>query len=510
MVYTITLNPSLDYYIKIKDLQVGEINRTSGEEIFPGGKGINVSILLSRLGEKTTALGFKAGFTGEEIERLLKEEKVNCDFISCEGSSRINIKVTGNKETQINGDGPVMKKEYLDKLYDKLQAVGKDDVLVLAGSAPRSLGRNVYKDIIEHLPHKETKVVVDAAGGLLEASLSAKPFLVKPNVEELRNLFGVNIRTDEEILEYASKLQDMGAKNVIVSLGPHGGVMLTEEGAVMTCQSPRGDIVNTTGAGDSLVAGFLYKYLESKDMKKSFYMALRCGSATACSSGIAKREAIIDKYKALVLDLDGTLLDTIEDLTAAVNYSLTQYNQPNLSVDEVRSIVGNGIRNLMIRSVPGGEECETFEEEFALFLKYYLDHLYVYSTVYPGMMDVLKRCKELGIPVGIVSNKEEGAVGQIVDHFFKDYIVSYAGDNMVRAKKPAKDSVYAALNQIDPELKAEDVLYVGDSGVDSLTAECAGMDCLLVSWGFRPREELEQLTCMTIIDKAEEIMYFLK
>lgn len=510
MVYTITLNPSLDYYIKIKELEVGEINRASAEDIFPGGKGINVSILLSRLNTETTALGFKAGFTGEEIERLLNEEKVNCDFISCEGNSRINIKVTSAKETQINGDGPKMKPEYIEELYKKLQTIGKDDYLVLAGSAPRSLGSGVYKDIIEHLPYKETKVVVDAAGRLLQETLDNKPFLVKPNIEELCQLFDVKIRSDEEVLPYAKKLQEMGARNVIVSLGANGGIMITEDGQVMTCKSPRGDVVNSTGAGDSLVAGFLCRYIETEDMKQAFYMALKCGSATACSSGIASADAILNNYKALMLDLDGTLLDTIKDLNEAVNYSLTQYNQPTIPVERMKDMVGRGIRNLMAQAVPDGEDCPTFEDEFGLFLKYYLEHLYVYSEVYPGMMDLLKKCKELGVPVGIVSNKEEGAVGQIVEHFFDGYIDAYAGDNMVRAKKPAKDSVYAALNEIDPSIKAEDVLYVGDSGVDSLTAECAGMDCLLVSWGFRPREELEELTCMTVIDDAEEILYFLR
>lgn len=508
MVYTVTLNPSLDYYIKIKELKIGEINRTNSEEIFPGGKGINVSILLSRLGIETTALGFKAGFTGEEIERLLGEEDVKCDFISCEGSSRINIKVTGTKETQINGDGPVMKNEYLEKLYDKLLDIDKDDILVLAGSAPRSLGTSVYKSIIEHLPYRETKVVVDAAGGLLEDALTTNPFLVKPNVEELCNLFKTTIRSNDEVIRYAKQLQNMGARNVIVSRGVNGGVMVTEDGETYSSLPPRGEVVNSTGAGDSVVAGFLYSFIESDNMKKAFYMGMRCGSATACSSGIASADAILNNYKALALDLDGTLLDTIDDLAAAVNYSLEKFNQPTHSVDEIRNMVGNGIRNLMARAVPGGEDCPTFEDQFGAFLKYYLENLYVYSSVYPGMMELLEECKKRGIPVGIVSNKEEGAVGKIVEHFFDGYITSYAGDNMVRAKKPAKDSVYAVLKDIDESLNPSDVLYVGDSGVDSLTAECAGMDCLLVSWGFRPREELEQLTCMAIIDSADEIMYF--
>ena len=508
MIYTVTLNPSLDYYIKIKQLKIGEINRTNSEEIFPGGKGINVSILLSRLGVPTTALGFKAGFTGEEIERLLVEEDVRCDFISCEGSSRINIKITGTKETQVNGDGPAMKDEYLEKLYNKLLDIGKDDILVLAGSAPRSLGTGVYKSIIEHLPNRDIKVVVDAAGGLLEDALTTNPFLVKPNVEELCNLFKTTIRSNDEVIYYAKKLQDMGARNVIVSRGVNGGVMVTEEGEIYNSLPPRGEVVNSTGAGDSVVAGFLYSYLESENMKKSFYMGMRCGSATACSFGIASAEDVFNNYKALIVDLDGTLLDTIDDLAEAVNYSLKRFNQPTRSVEEIRDMVGNGIRNLMARAVPGGEDCPTFEDQFGIFLKYYLENLYVYSSVYPGMMDVLKECKKRGIPVGIVSNKEENAVGKIVKHFFEGYITAYAGDNMVRAKKPAKDSVYAVLKSIDESLNPGDVLYVGDSGVDSLTAECAGMDCLLVSWGFRPREELEQLTCMTIVDKAEEIMYF--
>lgn len=215
------------------------------------------------------------------------------------------------------------------------------------------------------------------------------------------------------------------------------------------------------------------------------------------------------RYKAVLFDLDGTLLDTILDLTEAVNYALKRYDQPTFTAEEVRSMVGRGIRNLMIDAVPGGESNPSFEEEFDVFLSYYMDHLYVYSSVYPGMMEVLLRLKECNIPVGIVSNKEEHAVGEIVSHFFRGYVTSYAGDNMIRPKKPARDIVDVVLRDIDKNLDARDVLYIGDSGVDADTASNAHLDCLLVSWGFRPREELVKLKCMAIIDSADEIYRYL-
>lgn len=510
MIYTITLNPSLDYYIKIKQLRIGEMNRSSKEEIYPGGKGINVSILLGRLGVETTALGLKAGFVGEQIEELLESENVKTRFIDCEGNSRINVKIDGNPETQINGDGPKMKTEYIGLLCNELGEVGADDILVLAGSAPRSLGTGIYKKIIESLPCKDTKVVVDAAGSLFKDALEMKPFLVKPNVEELSALFGVEIRSDEDAIFYAKKLIDMGARNVIVSLGVNGGLMITEEGEIITCRSPRGEVVNTIGAGDALVAGFISSYEIYGDYKRAFYYGIRCGSATACSKGIARADDIRNKYKAVIFDLDGTILNTIDDLADAVNYTLKQYGQSTYTIDEIRGFVGKGNRNLMKEAVPGGEDCETFEQEYDVFYKYYLEHLNIKSEVYPGVLDVLKELKRMGIPLGVVSNKNEEAVRQLMDEYFPGIFDAVVGDNMVRAKKPAKDSVYAALALLGKEYNNNNVLYVGDSGVDSLTAECAAMDCVLVSWGFRPKEELIDYTNMTIIDNPNEILYFVK
>lgn len=510
MVYTVTLNPSIDYYVKIKQFQVGEINRSSDEELQPGGKGINVSLLLSRLGVETTALGFKAGFVGEQMEELLSREKVKTSFISCEGNSRINVKIDGDPDTQINGEGPLITEAHLNKLYKKIEKIGPEDILVLAGSASKSLGTGVYKEIISHLKHEDTKLVVDAAGELLGEVLEEKPFLVKPNIEELSELFDVEIHNDEETLKYAKKLVDMGARNVIVSLGVNGALMITEEGETYRCRSPRGEIINAVGAGDSLVAGFLTSYTRYNNMKRAFYFALRCGSATACSRGIASAEEIRDKYKAVIFDLDGTILNTIEDLADAVNYTMERYNQPTFSVEQIQSFVGNGNVNLMKKAVPNGDENPLFGQQYDMFYKYYMEHLDVKSRPYEGIIELLTNIKELGIPMAVVSNKIEDGVKKLVEEFFPDLFTAALGDNMVRAKKPAKDSVNAALNILGSEYNNTNTLYVGDSGVDSLTAECAGMDCILVSWGFRSKEELVNYTNMIIVDSPEEILYFLK
>ncbi|MEE1007703.1 MAG: 1-phosphofructokinase [Agathobacter sp.] len=290
MIYTITFNPSLDYIVDVKDFKTGIVNRTEGEKIFPGGKGVNVSMVLKNLGADSIALGFEAGFTGKEIGRLLDEKGIKTDFITVkEGNSRINIKLRSAEETEINGQGPEIEKEDIEKLYGKLDKLQKGDCLVLAGSIPGVMPSSSYKDIMEYLKEKDIKIVVDATRELLTNVLCYKPFLIKPNNHELGEIFGVEINSKEDAIKYALKLQEKGARNVLVSMAKDGAVMVTEDGQKLASEAPKGEVRNSVGAGDSMVAGFLYGYLISESYEEAFRYGLATGSASAFSEGMATK-----------------------------------------------------------------------------------------------------------------------------------------------------------------------------------------------------------------------------
>lgn len=290
MIYTITFNPSLDYIVDVKDFKTGIVNRTEGEKIFPGGKGVNVSMVLKNLGADSIALGFEAGFTGKEIGRLLDEKGIKTDFITVkEGNSRINIKLRSAEETEINGQGPEIEKEDIEKLYGKLDKLQKGDCLVLAGSIPGVMPSSSYKDIMEYLKEKDIKIVVDATRELLTNVLCYKPFLIKPNNHELGEIFGVEINSKEDAIKYAIKLQEKGARNVLVSMAKDGAVMVTEDGQKLASEAPKGEVKNSVGAGDSMVAGFLYGYLISESYEEAFKYGLATGSASAFSEGMATK-----------------------------------------------------------------------------------------------------------------------------------------------------------------------------------------------------------------------------
>lgn len=290
MIYTITFNPSLDYIVDVKDFKTGIVNRTEGEKIFPGGKGVNVSMVLKNLGADSIALGFEAGFTGKEIGRLLDEKGIKTDFITVkEGNSRINIKLRSAEETEINGQGPEIEKEDIEKLYGKLDKLQKGDCLVLAGSIPGVMPSSSYKDIMEYLKEKDIKIVVDATRELLTNVLCYKPFLIKPNNHELGEIFEVEINSKEDAIKYALKLQEKGARNVLVSMAKDGAVMVTEDGQKLASEAPKGEVRNSVGAGDSMVAGFLYGYLISESYEEAFRYGLATGSASAFSEGMATK-----------------------------------------------------------------------------------------------------------------------------------------------------------------------------------------------------------------------------
>ncbi len=293
MIYTVTFNPSLDYVVTVDGFTGGIVNRTREEMIFPGGKGINVSMVLQNLGYESTALGFLAGFTGRELERLLAQKGIVTDFITVqEGMSRINVKLRSEQETEINGQGPVIAERDIEKLYEKLDALRDGDILVLAGSIPGGMPDSIYGDIMKRMQDKEVKLVVDATKDLLVNVLPYHPFLVKPNNHELGELFGVVLEEKEAVTVYAGKLQEMGARNVLVSMAGEGAVLVTENGSVLRADAPKGTVVNSVGAGDSMVAGFLAGYAQSGSYEEAFRMGICTGSASAFSEGLATKEMV--------------------------------------------------------------------------------------------------------------------------------------------------------------------------------------------------------------------------
>ena len=300
MIYTVTFNPSLDYIVSVKDFRPGMTNRTSSELMLAGGKGINVSMVLKNLGYETTAFGFLSGFTGQEIERLLKEKGISTEFIHIEnGTSRINLKIRSDVESEINGMGPVIRKEDLELLYEQLDTLKDDDVLVLAGSIPSGMPQSIYRDIMSRLQSKRIKIAVDATKDLLLNVLKFHPFLIKPNNHELGEMFGVVLKSDDEIVEYAKKLQVMGARNVLISMAGDGAILITETGEVHKIGVPKGTVVNSVGAGDSMVAGFTASYLKDHDYMEALKRGTATGSATAFSEGLATADKVEELYKQL-------------------------------------------------------------------------------------------------------------------------------------------------------------------------------------------------------------------
>ena len=300
MIYTVTLNPSLDYIVEVKNLALGATNRTSFEQMLPGGKGLNVSFVLKNLGVETTALGFLAGFIGDEIEKRVEETGVVAEFQKLEaGCSRINMKVRNVDGTEVNGMGPEIPEDKVAQMLARLEKLTKDDILVLAGSIPASMPATIYSDIMEKLSSKENAplMVVDATKDLLKNVLPYRPFLVKPNHHELGELFGVTITTREEAVPYAKKLQEQGARNVLVSMGGLGAVLVDETGEVHAKEAPKGTVINSVGAGDSMVAGFLAGWMEKKKYEHAFYMGLATGSASAFSENLATSEEVAKVYQ---------------------------------------------------------------------------------------------------------------------------------------------------------------------------------------------------------------------
>lgn len=299
MVYTVTFNPAIDYVVHTGEMKLGKTNRSEREEIYFGGKGINVSIVLREIGIGSKALGFIAGFTGEAIEKGLVDMGINTDFVRLnQGNSRINVKIKSMEETEINGQGPDIDSEAITALFQKLDNITDGDTLILAGSIPSSLPADIYQRILERLSGKKIKAVVDATNELLLNVLQYKPFLVKPNNHELGEMFGVELKNDEDIEKYARKLQEMGAVNVLISMAGDGAMLIDEYGKLHRCGVCKGTVKNSVGAGDSMVAGFTAGSLQG-DYEYALKLGTAAGGATAFLDGLATKEKIEELLKTL-------------------------------------------------------------------------------------------------------------------------------------------------------------------------------------------------------------------
>ena len=305
-----TLNPSLDYVVSVDNFSYGKVNRTKEEQILPGGKGINVSMVLANLGVESTALGFVAGFTGEKLQAFLEEKRISTDFVHVNnGMTRINVKLRSDEngfyegtvlpkegvqieETELNGLGPTVEEIEQMALYRKLNKLENGDILVLAGSVPKGVPDTIYMDIMEYLQNKGIRMVVDATGDLLKNVMKFSPFLIKPNHHELGELFGKTLHSKDEIIACAKDLQQKGARNVLVSMAKEGAILVAEDENVYESDAPKGNVINSVGAGDSMVAGFLAGYLESKDYATALKLGICTGSASAFSKFLATKEEV--------------------------------------------------------------------------------------------------------------------------------------------------------------------------------------------------------------------------
>ena len=291
MIYTLTLNPSVDYIIELQEIDLGALNRIEKTSKFAGGKGINVSKVLKRMGVTSKALGYIGGFTGNYIEKQLQSENIETDFVTVEQDTRINVKMKTDEETELNASGPDISVEKFQELKDKIAKLTSEDLLVLAGSVPSTLPKTTYEELVKICKANNVSFVVDAEGDLLKAVLPYNPFLIKPNHHELGELFGTTITTPEEAIPYGKKLLEMGAQNVIVSLAGDGAVLINPHD-VLVSTVPKGEVKNSVGAGDSMVAGFLAKYQETQDIKEAFRYSIASGSATAFSIGLCTKEKV--------------------------------------------------------------------------------------------------------------------------------------------------------------------------------------------------------------------------
>ena len=300
MIYTVTFNPALDYIVHVDNLAMGSINKIKKEQVFAGGKGVNVSVVMKNLGYDNTAMGFVAGFTWDEIDRELKERGIDTKFIHLpNGMSRINIKLKSEFETELNGQAPEVTQEAIDEFLKQMEWLKAGDYLVISGSTPALINDDIYGEILKSLMGRGVNVTVDATKGLLLKALPYHPFLIKPNKRELEEFFDVTLYNKKDIIEYAEKLKDRGARNVLVSLGADGAVLLAEDGQLYERKAPEGKVINSVGSGDSMVAGFIAGYMKHADYDEALKLGVAAGSACAFLDGLASKEAIMDIFEQM-------------------------------------------------------------------------------------------------------------------------------------------------------------------------------------------------------------------
>ena len=295
MIYTLTISPAVDYYVDVNNFKIGEINRTENEIYMPGGKGINVSYVLSNLGMQSVALGFVAGFSGAFIKDELNKKNINTDFVDVDGITRINVKIRGSVETAINGMGPTIKDEDVNKLLNKMSNLCDKDYFVVSGKIPSCISHENYIKILSLVKERGAKLIVDTQGKTLLDSLLFNPFIIKPNKEELEDLFNVSIKTKEDVISYSKKLIEDGAQNVIVSLGKDGAILVNKD-TIKEVQAIEGVVKNSVGAGDSLLAGFIFEYINSSDLEKALKFSVAAGSASAFLDDLATKEDIYNCF----------------------------------------------------------------------------------------------------------------------------------------------------------------------------------------------------------------------
>ncbi|WP_096436333.1 1-phosphofructokinase [Alteribacter populi] len=291
MIYTVTLNPSADYHLTLDEMKIGKTNRASSNHLTPGGKGINVSKVLKEFGNESKAVGFLAGFTGSFIEEQLRLEEVKTDFVYTAGLTRINVKLKADEETEVNGQGSRVTEEETTALKGKLASVSEGDFLVLSGSLPSGVSSSIYQELCDKAAGEKVNVVVDASGDALKESIQAKPFLIKPNQDELGALYNTTVDSTDKATQLAKKAVEEGAQHVLVSLGAQGAVFVNES-TVFFAGAPKGKLVNSVGAGDSMVAGFIHAFLRGRDLKECFRFSIASGSATAFSQGFCNKEHV--------------------------------------------------------------------------------------------------------------------------------------------------------------------------------------------------------------------------
>ncbi len=530
MIYTVTLNPAIDYVVSVSPFAMGETNRTGEEHLYPGGKGINVSFVLKNLGIQSTALGFVAGFTGDEIVRMLKQYGVSNDFIRLnEGYSRINVKIKSVEGTEINGAGPVIPEEAVSKLLNRLEKLQAGDVLFLSGSIPSSMPSDIYCDMMRLLDNKGIRIVVDAGGELLLNTLQHHPFLIKPNQRELEELFHVSLSKRSEIIPYAKKLKEMGAENVLVSLAGEGAVLVAADGKVYEMAAPQGQFVNGVGAGDAMVAGFMAGWLEKRDYRHAFYMGIAAGSASAFSEHLAEKTKIDEIYrqilmtripKVILFDFDRTMAYLYSDksLLCKLAEKMIAYYEEYLEVPmeekeagrdgyfvwhHMHHLVEEQFPEDMAMKINAGAEKLVSEFELQIIMQ---------KELIPGTDKTIRALWNKGIVLGVVSSNAT----EVLEYALKKAGIlecfSYVGGRLLpfhpEQLKPSPFPIREALKKLGiiPADQGE-VWYVGDDKIDLEAAKAAEVVSVGVASGRYSMEIMQQAGAQLVFSDMNELGY---